>query len=571
MRGKKFLLLGLTVCLVSIFSFNVFAQPSPSQTVGGVTRQEKDLEKAKSIDKKLETERPKVQEESTAELIPAGSGPTTKVNKIVVEGVTLITSDVINGITAKFEGQDLSIQAIQKVADLITDEYRKKGFVTSRAYVPPQSIKDGNLLIKIVEGRLGNLEIKNNKYFKTGLLEKKIGMTEQGYFDYSALQKSLVYINEHPDRKAKATLVPGKTAGTTDVIIDVKDRFPVHVGFEYDNFGSRYIEKNRYSTVVEHNNLLGFDDKLYYKFQMAESDSMYLQQMRYVIPINSGWEMGAYIAHSRLTLGKEYKVLDARGKADIMGIFTTKALIVTDKMDLRYNAGFDYKRIRNYQLSERSSQDRLRVLKNGLDLDFNDVLGRNILLTEFDFGLPHFLGGMDGKDANASRAGAGNQFNKLLINYYRLQPLAWDAALLWKNNAQVSNYNLTASEQFQIGGPSSVRGYPVAEYSGDKGFYTSLELSLPFYGLSKDWSCPLTGVRFYDALRFVTFYDIASANTNHPAAGDKKHQILRGYGFGFRMNLKDNVSLRVELGYPAGKTPSDGDHVHPWIELITKF
>lgn len=567
---RRVVFFSLTVFLVTfLITLPAFSQPTPPQAVGEATSQE--IEGKRKLEKKISQPRPKPEEATAEEVISKDTGEKVLIKQIIVEGATLVSQAEISKITADFEGKELSLKSMQKVADLITDEYRKKGYATSRAYVPPQKIKDGVLTIRVVEGKLGSLEIRGNKYFRTSLLEKEIEVKPAGYFDYSALQRSLVYINEHPDRKARATLVPGKEPGTTDLVIDVTDRLPFHAGFEYDNYGSRYIEKQRYAMVLEHNNLLGFNDKAYFKLQYSDSSRLQLQQGRYNFPINPKLNIGAYALVSKLKLTREFALVDARGKAQMYGLFLNGVLLNKEDIDLRWNFGFDYKSIKNYLQDIQDSRDEVRVFKGGIDLDNNDAWGRNILTYELDLGVPDFMGGMDDKDPEASRLNAGGQFVKVVLNYYRLQPLPFATSLLWKNSTQFTNYNLVACEQFQIGGPVSVRGYPPAEASGDSGYYTSPELSIPLYFISKEMKVPYSkDVYMYDASRLVLFYDWATASF-HSLPGEKKRSTLKGCGFGFRFNVKDNLSFRVELGYPQGKTPSDGHHAHPWIELVLKY
>ena len=571
-RTQFFCIVLIFVVTVLFCSFAYAQQPPSSATAGGVARQQQEIEVKKKLEKRIETERPKIEGTATEAILPEDSGPKVQVNTITVEGATLLTAQEIKNITSNYEGKQLSLKSIQKVADLVTDEYRKKNYVTSRAYIPPQTIKDGVLVIKVIEGKLGSVDIRGNRYFKTSMLERKLDFESAGYFDYSALQNSLVYINEHPDRKARATLVPGKQPGTTDVVIDVEDRLPFHVSAEYDNYASRYIGKNRYALVMEHNNLLGFDDKAYLKFQYSDGADLKLQQGRYSYPLRQGVNIGAYFMQNTIKIGEEFEDADSSGRAKIFGVFLNGALVKKPDLDLRLNLGFDYKSIKNYVMDELDSQDEVRVAKAGLDLDCNDSWGRNILTGEFDLGIPDIMGGMEDKDLDSSRVGAGGEFNKWLFNYYRLQSLPFETSLLWKNSAQYSTYNLVASEEFQIGGPTSVRGYAPAEYSGDKGFYTSPELSIPWYFISKQAKIPYTeNTKWYNALRFVIFYDWAITEFNSPQPGESKDQTLKGYGYGLRFNIKDNVSFRVEVGYPDGKTPSDGDHAHPWVELIVKY
>jgi len=557
------------------FCFSSFSQSIPTgQTIGGVSGQEAEIEKKRFLEKKIGQDRPVSTETLTEEMLEQDTGPKVMISAITVEGATLISEEEIAKITDPFQNRELSLRAMQKIADLITDKYREEGYATSRAYIPPQTVRDGILNIRIVEGKLGSLEIKGNKFFKTSELRKKIDTRPDGYFDYSALQQSLVYINQHPDRIARAVLVPGTEPGTTDIVIDVEDRLPFHYGFEYDNYASRYIGENRYALILEHNNLLGFDDKMFFKLQHSDGSDLKLAQIRYNFPLDHMTDLGFYYLRNTVDLGQEFADLDASGKSYIYGIFFNRALILEEERDLRFTMAFDYKKITNNLLGVQSSRDALRVFKTGLDYDWNDRYGRNVLLTEFNWGADDILGGMKEKDPFASRDGAGAKFTKGVFTYFRLQPMPKETALLWKNFAQYSNYTLCASEEFQIGGPVSVRGYPPAEHSGDRGWYTSLEYSIPFYWLKNNSKNVVftTDVKWYDALRFVAFWDFAEAYKNKVQAGESKHETLRSIGCGVRLNVRENLALRAELGWPlGGKTPSDGDHMHPWIEMQWMF
>ncbi len=153
-----------------------------------------------------------------------------------------------------------------------------------------------------------------------------------------------------------------------------------------------------------------------------------------------------------------------------------------------------------------------------------------------------------------------------------MQPGPFSSTILFKNSAQMSNSNLVAGEQFQIGGPGSVRGYPPAELAGDKGLYSSVEWSFPPYFFPRNIKVPFTDHSVYDSFRIVTFYDWAETHANNVTIGEKKHKILRSCGFGFRFNLGRNFSARIELGYPlSNANPSNGKNVQKWFEITGKF
>ena len=541
--------------------------------MGGVTQQEKDIDREKALQEKLKPKNTSTESGISEAGDNQPAGPKTLVNRIDILGNTILGENQIKTITARYEGRELSMKDMQTVANLLTDEYRKEGYATSRAYIPPQTIKGGVLTIRVVEGKLGQVTIEGNKYFSTRLLRNRIGLQENGYFDYSALQQSLVYINESPDHKARATLAPGKEPGTTDVVITVADQLPIHAGFQYDNYGSDYINRNRYTWTLEHNNLLGFDDKLFLKYQRADDSRLILRQGRYLFPVNKTFELGVYGLKSKLRLGKDMQIVDARGSAELYGAFATKILVQKNNFDLRWTVGFDYKKIRNFQLSAQTSRDAVRIAKTGLDMDVVDHYGRNIIIPEVQVGIPDIMGGMKAKnDPQCSRTGAGARFTKGLLTYYRVQKMPLETSLLWKNYFQYTNDRLVASEQFQIGGATSVRGYPVGEHTGDNGLYTSPELSIPFYFLNRAWTIPHRKETWYDTTRAVVFYDFGFTSFNGGGlSNESKTHTLRAVGFGFRFTLGDSMTLRVEVGYPLGAMPSDGDHAHPWVEFTSKF
>jgi len=149
--------------------------------------------------------------------------------------------------------------------------------------------------------------------------------------------------------------------------------------------------------------------------------------------------------------------------------------------------------------------------------------------------------------------------------------MPFSSSLLWKNSAQFTSHTLAASQQIQLGGISNVRGYPSGEYVGDQGMTSTFEWLLPPYFFPKDARVPMSKARFYDAFRIAMFYDCGWTQLHHPQPGESKNETLRGAGIGFRFNLPENFSIRADLAWSLGKTPSDGDHVHPYVAVSKEF
>ncbi len=550
------------------------ADPPPEQTASGLEQQRKEIEKEEKLRKRVETEEEEKLElkEPSPAAIPPGPQEKTLVTIIKVTGVTLFKEEQIRKMISPFENKELTLLEIQEIVDLITQFYRQNGYVTSRAYLPPQKIQGGVLEIRVLEGKMGDVEIRGNRYFKTPLLKEKIKLAKGDPFNYNRLRKSLIQINEHPDRVSHAVLAPGKEPEQTDIILEIKDQRPIHVGFAFDNYGSRFIERNRYSANVSHNNLLGHDDTLGLTFLTTEVDAYKLGSINYLFPVTNDSNIGFFAAVTDLALVNEFESAGAKGESTLLGVFLNKILLVQNNWVLRGNAGFDYKDMKNSLGGTESSRDELRIAKASLDFDRSDRFGRTLVTGGIDLGIPEVMGGLNKKDPKASRAGAGGKFVKWTVNALRLQRMFWESILLWRNQAQMSGYALAASEQIQIGGISNVRGYPPAEHSGDRGYTTTLEWSFPPYGIPKSWEVPFSKTTFYQGLRTVLFYDLGTVRLKRPGAGEQQDQTLKALGFGFQMNLVEDFSARIDLGYPLGhKTPSDGDHLHSWLRVSKTF
>ncbi len=562
--------------ILAVFSLVVFFPCAAfSQDVGKQQQTERQTEEEKLLRERIEAPLPEapVEEQPAAAQAPLAGDQKAFIKTIKVTGVTLLTSREISRIVTPFENKELTLSDMQKVVDLITDAYRSKGYVTSRAHLPPQKIQGNVLEILAVEGTTGDIEVKGNRFFRSGLIAEGIRLEKGRPFEYGKLRSSLARLNEHPDRTVKAVLVPGKEPGSTDIVLNVEDRLPLHYRIEWDNYASRYVGKDRLIQTVTHNNLCGYDDILSLQFAVAEKEDYRLLSLRYLFPASDATRIGVYASRSKIRLGREYRTVDARGKSRIYGLFSITELLNRSDFSVNLNTGFDYIDSFNFQAGAEQSRDRLRVLKVGLDLDSYDFLnGRTIVSPEASFGISNgILGGFHDKDTRSSRAGAGGRFFKYSLDLIRLQKMPMETTLLWKNQAQACAYPLAASQQIQLGGISNVRGYPSGENVGDRGLTSTLELLMPFYGVPKDIHIPHAKSTLYNALKFALFYDWGYARLKNPQAGEGKSATLRGAGFGFRFNLPEDFSVRADLAWPLGKTPSDEDHFHPWLSVSKEF
>jgi hemolysin activation/secretion protein len=576
MKKHTKLPLFLVVVFLTFYASSAHATLIPAKEQIGAVDARKSIEvKDEKLRKNIQKKRAAAPIEQPVAVTEAQvpEGDKVAVKKIEVIGATFISAKKISKITKPYENKDLSMRSMQEIANKITDLYRQSGYITSRAILPPQKVEGGVLKIEVVEGRMGTIQVQGNKYFSSALIKRKIDLKPGQAFDYAKLQDNLSLINQYPDRKVQTVLKPSETQGATDLILNVKDTLPVHIGGSYDNYGSRYLRRSRYEGYVTDNNLLGFDDIMTVMYQVAEGQDTYsLTSVRYLVPVTNNTQIGFAASKNELELGKEFEDIDARGKSSSYSLFMTNALLRNDTTDVSLTSSMDYKDVYNFASGIETSRDRLRVGRLALKLDkTDDFNGRTIINNEISQGVPSRWGALEENDIRASRAGAGGLFTKDVIDVLRLQRMPLESTILLKGQAQFASHILTSSEQFQLGGIYNVRGYMPGDAVGDRGLTLTGEMGFPIYGLSRSINAPFSKAKLYDATRLAIFYDWGTTSFREVAPGDIKNSNLSSVGWGVRYDLPESFSVRMDMAWPLDNTPSDGKNVHTWVKVSKEF
>jgi hemolysin activation/secretion protein len=546
--------------------------------MGGVERARELQQQSQALQKEVEKpkEVTKATENAPTETPEAANAPKMLVKKINVVGVTLFPAAKIKAITSPFENKELTLKGIQKIADLITDLYRKKGYITSRAFVPPQKIENGVLEIKVLESKVGKIQVKGNHYFSAHYINSYMTLKKGEAFNYIDLKHDLVNVNEHPDLSVKAVLTPGETPGSTDIILNEKDNLPIHVSIGYDNFLSYYLDRNEYTYTFTDNNLLGHGDILSVQYNRAvESDLYYYYSGRYSYPVTHSLDLGFFYSRSNMLLGRNLLSIDSSGESKMYSLFATQNLIKNENLKVNLNFGFDYKDVDNYLNGDLSSRDYLRIPRVGFDFDMADDFGRTVISDDFNYGVPGIMGGtkgdLDANDTPTSRTGASGSFALDTLNLLRQERLPFDTSLLWKNQLQFSTSKLTETEEFQAGGPANNRGFGPADVVGDAGYAMSWEFAVPPYFIPKYYQLPYFKTSMYNAFRFIGFYDWTNVHSNSVQSGENKNTTLGSAGCGARFNIAENFYARYEIAWPVQDTSSDGKSVHQWLQFTVTF
>ena len=489
-----------------------------------------------------------------------------------------ITREELQQVVAHVVGQEISFAQLQLEVNKITAMLKARGWLLARAWLPRQDITAGIIHIEIMLGRSdGNLTIKDDDTLR---VNKKVlrrigerGIVKGEVLSRQKLERAALLMNDLPGVKAKLSLQPGLTPGTSSVEITGSEG-PLFTGALWgDNYGNRYTGAARANALLNINDPLHLGD--HGTFQLTGSEGLYSGAAGYSIPVSAnGLRAGIDATWLEYELGKEFSDLDAQGKAFTLTPYIRYPWLRSRKANIFTQLAYDYKALSDSILDIETDDKTLNSLIFTASGDLFDAFNGGGLTTWYASGT---WGYMDERTADIDITGVEGGYTLFKAGASRLQRIYGELLLNFAWQSQFSPDNLDSSEQFSLGGPDGVRAYPVSEGLGDQGHLFRLEsrYNLP---VPEKWGTFCWKV-FYDAGYIRLHNDPWPGAVD--TATDKNSYWLQGAGTGFDYLYKERFSARIfwahAIGDNDGKS-SDGDNADGqdnndsfWVQAVWQF
>src|SRR5690606_20767123 len=159
---------------------------------------------------------PEQQEQTDEEALAAGR--CFDIHTITIEGARYISRDRLDTIGNAYRNLCLNLQDINELLKKITTLYYDKGLITSRAFVQPQNLREGQLVILVVEGKLESLESVDGNLSKHQLYGA-FPVADQQLLNLRDLEQGLEQLNRLQQNRVEMDLEPGNQPGDTRVLI----------------------------------------------------------------------------------------------------------------------------------------------------------------------------------------------------------------------------------------------------------------------------------------------------------------------------------------------------------------
>lgn len=497
---------------------------------------------------------PKIRIEQGAQSKPvAVDGQTILVRHLHVTGARLYPEAALVALTGFSGERELTLAQLRAMAAKIADHYHENGYLLAQAYLPAQEIKAGAVTIAVLEGRYGDVSLRNQSSLADGVAAGLLaGLHSGDAVALAPLESRLLLLSDIPGVEVKSTLVPGASVGASDLIVDVLPGQRLSGNISADNLGGRYTGDYRLGGTLNLNNPTGYGDLLTLRALGSDAGLRY-GRAAYQARLGRA-SVGVAYSHMKYRLGEEFDSLDAHGTAGIASLYGSYPLIRSRRHNLYVQLGLDAKDFRDeVDATSTVADKKAHVAMLSLSGDARDRFGGGGWSA---YSLTWSAGSIDiqsptARAVDAATARSDGHYDKLSFSAKRLQRVSDRLSLYAAINGQLASKNLDSSEKIGLGGAYGVRAYPSGEAYGDQGYVLNLEARTPLPALADSIPGQLQLIGFIDTGR-------VSLNKNAWTDGDR-HRSLSGAGVGLNWVHRDDFAVSATLARRLGSEEASSE------------
>jgi len=210
---------------------------------------------------------------TNAPAAPTNAAPKFAVRAYEITGDTLLSTEALTTIFARYTGTNIGVAEIMKAGSDLQLEYRDRGFPTVNVTIPPQQISNGIVKIRVFEGFVSDIVVTNNRWYSSSNVMRALPSLRTGVvLVRPVFQAELDRANANQDRQIYPQLEPGPRTNTSRLILDVKDRLPLHAKVELNNQSSPGTPDLRVNTSAAFNNLWQREHSVGFQYSFSPED-----------------------------------------------------------------------------------------------------------------------------------------------------------------------------------------------------------------------------------------------------------------------------------------------------------
>jgi hemolysin activation/secretion protein len=220
------------------------------------------------------------------EEFPASIPGEITVKRFEFVGNTAFTQEELAEVTKSYTNRPISFSELLQVRAAVTKLYVDNGYVTSGAYIPPQTIEDGVVTIEIVEGSLEAINVDVQGRLTDGYVRDRLALATDKPLNVPRLLEALQLLQLDPlIEKISAELSAGTRPGTSvlDVTVEAADTFSAQVVL--DNGRVPEVGSFRRGVEITEASLFSIGDAISGAYRNTDGSDDF--DFNYSIPVNA--------------------------------------------------------------------------------------------------------------------------------------------------------------------------------------------------------------------------------------------------------------------------------------------
>ena len=161
-------------------------------------------------------------------------GPCQSIQDIQLSGTTLIKATQRSALVGDYLGRCLGAREINALLQSITGWYFERGYISSRAYLAPQDLTTGRLVVQIIEGSVEDIDAQD---LSPRVLQQLFPRRKGGLLNLRDIEQGLDQLNRLCSRQSTMELLPGEQVGASRVNLKTQFQGRTSGSLAIDNLG----------------------------------------------------------------------------------------------------------------------------------------------------------------------------------------------------------------------------------------------------------------------------------------------------------------------------------------------
>jgi hemolysin activation/secretion protein len=493
---------------------------------------------------------------------------------VVVEGGTALDEAALHAPFQSLVGQRIALEDLRQAADRLESAYRARGFFLVRVLIPPQRVREGRFVIRVIEGYVASAFVEGGseslrKRVET-MLARLVGVRPASL---QAIERELLLINDLPGVQARGTLRQGTSEGAVEIVVTTgtaEDTGTVSI----NNHASRSLGTWGYSAGMQWREALEGRGELAANLLGSGPDVMRAIALRYAFPIGySGTvaQIGTLAALAR-PIGslRDDLGLDIESQSANLAFKLRHPLYRSRTESLFIESGLTASQSRTTGVPAPSCDANVEpeIADRVLSGEFGAVWlrtgpfqSRQEMTLHVHRGLPAGWA-YQGSDYSSACRQPGTadfepRFTRALAQWTHRQAFSSQLSATLTLRGQYTEDRLPTSERISWGGVRLGRAYDSGAVTGDRGYGGLLELS---------WrTSPAQGNSALPTPQWFAFADHAQGERLASASGSLEGGLARlgSAGAGVRLALTRQVSAELLIAKALRPVPSSDPRTDP--------